>query len=304
MTPRLQRATLPLAVAALLTASLAACATSGTPTGAGTSPRAASTAGSGPSATDASSRMVSNGGHRLAFHVTPGRLPAIVLDAGGGLDSSYWKDLVPVLAKKTGHEIIAYDRAGLGDSDEVPGPWKVEDAVSDLAAGLTAVGAAHNAILVSHSEAGEIATYFVRSHPGWVTSAVLVDASLPEFYTDSEIARVVAANKDQIAALASQPSTKQNRQLLSIAQDYAPMHHAYHETSWPSDIPTVVIASAKTPFETSPPDAQLWRDAQASFAGAAPNRHLIVADNSSHDVPLDRPDVVVTAIQELIDQAH
>jgi pimeloyl-ACP methyl ester carboxylesterase len=244
--------------------------------------------------------MISNNGHNLAFYVTPGHLPAIVLDAGGGLDSSYWKDLVPVLSKKTGSEIITYDRAGMGASDEVPGPWKVDNAVSDLQAGLTALGATHNVILVSHSEAGEIATYFVRSHPQWVTGAVLVDASLPDFYTDSEIARVVAANKDQIAALASQPSTKQTRQLLSVAEDYAPMHHAYHQVSWPQNVPATVIVSAKTPFETSPQDAQLWRDAQASFASAAPNRQLIVADGSSHDIPLDRPDVVIKAIDDML----
>jgi pimeloyl-ACP methyl ester carboxylesterase len=62
--------------------------------------------------------------------------------------------------------------------------------------------------------------------------------------------------------------------------------------------------SAKTPFETSPQDAQLWRDAKASFAGAAVNRRLIVADNSSHHIRLDRPDVVIGAIQEFIDKAR
>jgi len=285
MTRRL-RVTAWFAVAALVPATLAACASTPPATG--------------PSAAGPSLHLVSNGGHRLAFHVTPGHQPVIVLDAGGGMDSSYWKDLVPVLAERTGSEIVTYDRAGLGASDEVPGPWKVDDAVADLAAGLTALGATHDVVLVSHSEAGEIATYVVRDHPHWVRDAVLVDASLPDFYTDSEIARIVAANKDQIAALASQPPTRQNQQLLSIAQEYAPMHHAYHQISWPRDIPAIVIASGKTPFEDSPQDARLWRDAQASFAHAAPNRRLVVAAGTSHDIPLDRPDVVVTAVRDAI----
>ena len=37
-----------------------------------------------------STRDVVVHGHHLAFHVLPGRLPALVLDAGGGADSSYW----------------------------------------------------------------------------------------------------------------------------------------------------------------------------------------------------------------------
>ncbi|SEP54125.1 Pimeloyl-ACP methyl ester carboxylesterase [Amycolatopsis saalfeldensis] len=245
--------------------------------------------------------MVRNGGHNLAFHVTPGHNPAIVLDAGGGADSSYWKDIVPVLAKDTGSTIITYDRAGMGASDEVPGPWKVEDAVSDLEAGLTQLGATHDVVLVSHSLAGEIATYFVNKDPQWVAGSVLVDASLPNFYTDSEIAKIEAANNAQMAELQKQPSTKQTRQLLAVAASYGAMHRAYHQVSWPDTVPATVIRSSKTPFDT-PDDAQLWRDAEAQFAAAAPNRTVIVADNSSHDIPLDRPDVVLKAIDEMAKQ--
>ncbi|MFJ2581493.1 alpha/beta fold hydrolase [Kitasatospora aureofaciens] len=177
MTPRplprrSRRSALLLAATTLALGTATACEASHAPSAAGSpgaaAPSAASssTAGQAPTA-GSDARTVSNNGHRLAFHVTPGHLPAIVLDAGGGQDSSYWKDLVPALAKETGSEIITYDRSGLGASAEVAGPWRVDNAVSDLAAVLTAAGATHNVVLASHSEAGEIATYFVRSHPGW-----------------------------------------------------------------------------------------------------------------------------------------
>ncbi|HEX4223546.1 MAG TPA: alpha/beta hydrolase [Pseudonocardiaceae bacterium] len=244
--------------------------------------------------------MINNSGHELAFYVSPGKLPAIVLDSGGGLDASYWNKVVGPLARDTGSEIITYDRAGLGASAEVPGPWNVANAVSDLAVGLTQLGVTHDVVLVSHSEAGEIATYFVRDHPGVVSGAVLVDASLPEFYTDDEIARVEAAEAPQIAALRQAPSTKANRQLLAVAADYVPMHKAYHQLSWPANVPVIVIASARTPFPDSPQDARLWRDAQAKFAQGATNRQLVVAEGSSHDVPIDRPDVVLDAAQGMV----
>jgi pimeloyl-ACP methyl ester carboxylesterase len=244
--------------------------------------------------------MVTNNGHKLAFYVTPGHLPAIVLDSGGGQDASYWKNLVPALSKNAGSEIITYDRAGMGASDEVPGPWRVQDAVCDLSAGLTALGVTHDVVLVSHSEAGEIATNFVNEHPGWISGAVLVDASLPDFYTDTEIDKIVAVNQGEIAALANQPPTPQTRQLLAVAQNYGPAHQAYHKLSWPQDVPATVIVSAKTPFDTSPLDAQLWRDAQAAFAAKAPNRQLITAAGSSHDVPIDRPDLVIQAVDAMV----
>jgi pimeloyl-ACP methyl ester carboxylesterase len=248
--------------------------------------------------TDPILRMISNGDHKLAFHVTPGKLPAIVLDAGGGADSSYWKELAPTLARETGSEIISYDRAGMGASDEVPGPWKVEDAVSDLETGLKELGATKDVMLVSHSLAGEVATYFVNKNPNWVTGAVLVDASLPNLYTDGVVSALEAANQAQVAELEKQPSTKQTRQLQALATNYGPMHRAYHKVSWPDNVPATVIVSSKTPFET-PGEAQLWRDAQAQFAGASPNRSLVVAENSSHEIPLDRPDVVINAVNDL-----
>ncbi|MFC0435774.1 alpha/beta fold hydrolase [Kutzneria buriramensis] len=287
-----------LAAGTVLLGSLAACDADSVSPPATASSTAPSTTGSPAAAPDPTLRTVSNNGHKLAFHLTPGHLPAIVLDAGGGLDSSYWRDIAPKLAHDTGAEIITYDRAGSGASDEVSGPWKAQDAVSDLEAGLTQLGATHDVILVSHSLAGEIATCFVNKNPHWVTGAVLVDASLPDLYTDAEVARIEAANQEQVDELKKQPSTKQTRQLLAVASDYGDVHRAYHQLSWPTSIPATVIVSAKTPFDT-PDDAQLWRDAQAHFAAAAPNRNLVVAQNSSHDIPVDRPDVVITAAEDM-----
>jgi pimeloyl-ACP methyl ester carboxylesterase len=85
-----------------------------------------------------------------------------------------------------------------------------------------------------------------------------------------------------------------------VAADYVPMHAAYHQRNWPSNVPAIVIVSAATPFPDSPEDAQRWRDAQASFAAAASNRRLVVAEASSHDVPVERPDVVLDAVQGMV----
>ncbi len=290
---------------AALVATLAACghsagSTTSHPASAETAAPTAGQAASGPSST---LHMITSQGHRLAFHVTPGHLPAIVLDAGGGLDSSYWKNIVPVLAQKTGSEIITYDREGMGESDPVPGPWKVQNAVSDLEAGLTDLGATHDVILVSHSEAGEIATYITRQHPGQFAGAVLVDASLPQFSTDTEIARVAAATQAQVTAIQAMKDTsvtKADRQLLAVAADYVTDQRAYHQISWPAGVPAIVIVSSQTPFPTSAPDAQAWRTAQAQFAEAAPNRRLVTAADSSHDIPLDRPDIVEAQIEAMV----
>ncbi|WP_329456994.1 alpha/beta fold hydrolase [Streptomyces sp. NBC_01497] len=270
-----------------------------TPSSASAPRTASAVPASGHQAGSSTLHMIKNHGHRLAFHVTSGHLPAIVLDAGGGNDSSYWKDLVPKLSAATGSEIITYDRAGMGDSDPVPGPWNVHAATDDLAAGLHQLGLNRDVILASHSEAGEIATYFARSHPTMVSGAVLIDASLPELYTDSEIARIVAATQPALAAAEADPSTQANRQLIATAESYVPMHKAYHHVTWPDSVPATVMVSEKTPFDGSPQDAQLWRDAATEFAHAGPHRTLVTAAGSSHDIPIDRPGLVLGEIEKM-----
>ncbi|OIH94174.1 MULTISPECIES: alpha/beta fold hydrolase [unclassified Curtobacterium] len=267
---------------------------------------AAPSSNSTPSAhtTSAGLHMVKNDGHQLAFHVTTGTLPAIVLDAGGGNDSSYWNNLVPILSKRTGAEIITYDRSGMGRSEAVPGAFSVTEAASDLHVGLTKLGAAGDAVLVSHSEAGEVAVNLVQQHPKDITGAVLVDASLPQFYTPTETARVVAANAPVVAAAKAQPTqTQATKQLIALAENYGPDHAAYHKLAWPKSIPATVIVSATTPFDTAS-DAALWRKAASAFAAAGPDRRLVTAAHSSHDIPHDRPGLIADEITRMVKDGH
>jgi pimeloyl-ACP methyl ester carboxylesterase len=244
-------------------------------------------------------QMIPRDGHNIAFHIHQGSLPVIVLDAGGGLDASYWNSLVPELARRTGCKIIAYDRAGFGRSDEVPGPWSVLSATDDLANGLQTLGATHDVILVSHSLAGEIATYLARLHPQWFSGAVLVDANVPEFFTDNAIDRATAAYAPIIAATKAAPPSQAGRQLLALSQSFRETSQAFHRLTWPASVPAIVIVSERTPFEAAE-DAQWWREAHQQFVNGASNRKLVVADRSSHDVAYDRPDVIIRAVAELV----
>lgn len=248
----------------------------------------------------AGQHMMESGGHRVAFYVTPGRLPAIVLDSGGGEDHTQWDAIVPQLAKATGSEIITYDRAGLGNSDEVKGAWDGRAAASDLQAGLRGLGVTRDVVLVSHSQAGEVATYFALANPGVLAGEVLVDANVPQFFTDSEIQRLVAATAPQIEALKKRPSTKANRQLIATSENFGPTHQAYHEVSWPDAVPVAYLASEKTPFDGSPEDAQRWRDAAAAFVKAGPGRTLVTVPRSSHEIPHDKPQAVVDEIEKMV----
>ena len=249
---------------------------------------------------EATLHMIDNGGHSLAFYVTQGTGPTIVLDSGGGEDSTYWESLVPELHAATGATVITYDRSGLGKSDVVPGPWQVESAVSDLEAGLEELGVTQDVTLVSHSQAGQIATYLAQDNPTLLSGAVLVDANLPPFFTDEQIARLVAFSQPQLEAAKEDPDNPQNRQLLSTAESFVETSAAFHQAAWPDAVPATVIVSEKTPLDGSPEDAQRWRDAAALFVAAGPHRTLVTAEGSSHDVLKDRPELVLKKVETMV----
>jgi pimeloyl-ACP methyl ester carboxylesterase len=246
----------------------------------------------------AATHLIDVDGHKIAFHVTPGKGPTIVLAAGGGNDSSYWDAFVPELSKRTGSKIITYDRAGLGASDEVSGPWNVHGATRDLAVGLEKLHATDGVILVSHSLAGEIATYLVGQHPKWFVGGVLVDSNVPDFYTDAAIAKAESMYAPIIAATKVAPPSKPGRELLALSESFVETSREFHSATWPASVPVVVIVAERPPFE-DPADVQWWKDAHAQFAKRAPNRRLVDATNSSHDVVRDRPDVVLKAIVDV-----
>lgn len=248
--------------------------------------------------------MIENDGHRLAFYVMRGDSSTIVLDSGGGESSSQWRDIVPRLHAATRATVITYDRAGLGKSDVVPGPWKVESAVGDLKAGLKQLGVTKDVILVSHSQGGEIANHLAQDNPEMLSGAVLVDANLPQFFTDEQIPRLVAAGRPAVDAAKKDPAKPENRQLIATAEGFAAAHRAFHEVTWPGSVPVTVIVSEKTPFDGSPVDARRWRDAAASFVQAAPNRKLVTAEGTSHDVPAERPDLVLQEIEDMFAAQH
>lgn len=251
------------------------------------------------------SHVVTHNGHDLVFHVIDGRKPAIVLDAGGGEDSSEWSELAPKLATETGSMVISYDRAGEGESDEVPGPWNAADAASDLEAGLAELNVNKPYVLVAHSLSGEIATDIALTHPDHIAGAVLIDASLPNFYTDSQIDRIVAANEEKLEdARKQQSQSREARQFIAHAMNYGPTHRAYHQLTWPHSVPATVITSSETPFSATRGDGAAWTQAQQQFAKAAPNRQLILADPSSHEIPRDRPEIVLQAIANAVESAE
>ena len=112
------------------------------------------------------------GGHRIRY-VRAGAGPALVLIHGFGSSLYTWKDVIPALA--AGHDVVALDLPGFGQSDQ-PTDLSFEDlprAVLGLMDGL----GIDRAAVVGNSMGGATAVALAAGEPGRVTALVLIDAA-------------------------------------------------------------------------------------------------------------------------------
>ena len=246
----------------------------------------------------AQTRLIDVGGRRVAFHVIPGRPPAVVFEAGGGMDGSAWDPVLSTIHRDTGAELITFDRAGFGDSDEDTRPVRLQHEVDDLKAGLSALGAKHNIVLVAHSFGGEVAFPFINQNPGWVARAVLVDGTVPSFCTDEETARMVTTFPKDM-----ERTDKQGRTWNAFFAAFPAMQHGFHTMQWPDNVPATVVVSEHPPFGT-PAENAAWIEDHVDFAHATANRTVVTATGSGHIIMADRPDLVSQAVVAAVEQVR
>ncbi|WP_319825422.1 alpha/beta hydrolase [Thalassovita sp.] len=132
--------------------------------------------------------FVSVGGARLEYACwgpAPEQAPTIVLLHEGLGCVALWRDFPAKLAAATGWGVIAYSRAGYGQSDGKPLPWPVhymtDEAVSVLPHLLDAIGF-RTGVLMGHSDGATIASIYCGSVEDFRVRGLVVMA--PHFFTE------------------------------------------------------------------------------------------------------------------------
>jgi len=104
--------------------------------------------------------------------------PTVILEQGMGSFSSNWYWVQSELAADT--RVVAYDRAGLGWSDPLPGGQDAYESAADLHLALEKSEIPGPYIVAGHSYGGLVVRAFADLFPGEVVGMVLVDASHPD----------------------------------------------------------------------------------------------------------------------------
>lgn len=242
--------------------------------------------------------MVRVGNHRLHFRVgesgTPdASKPVIVLESGGGLFSTQWSDLQPELVARTGTTVVAYDRAGFGESDLPDSEYDIGREVSELHGALVELGFANRSmILVAHSYGALLAQIYANRWPQTVTGMVLLDPNSP--------AAMLALGQDSgIRPPMENPQTKRQRAFARIdSTGWKPFADVYL-APLPIDVPVMVLSSEKDLFP-SPRANDVFRISHQLLARSVSSGRVVVAMGCGHNIPVDCPDLVLEAVKELL----
>jgi pimeloyl-ACP methyl ester carboxylesterase len=239
--------------------------------------------------------LVDVGGRRLYVECTGSGSPTVVLEAGLGLSSDSWTGVLPEIGRTT--RVCAYDRAGLGASDPVPGVRDASDDVRDLERLLARGPIPSPYVLVGHSYGGFLVRLFARAHPEQVAGVVFVDASGYD------------ATRRQLAIWPRSQAPALRRDWAKPVQygvDLKRSEALESELRRLGDTPVVAITGARTWTESGLPPRlaralqRLWRVLHDELAGLSTEHIHVLALRSNHFVMEAQPEVVVDGVRAVV----
>ena len=233
--------------------------------------------------------------------------PTVIFESGLGGDAGQWGDVLHQLGGSI--RACAYDRAGSGSSQPATVGRTTEDQVADLRALLVAAKVPPPYVLVGYSVGGWNVMVHADRHPADVVGAVMVDVRPPAASrqwlealpprSSAETAAIKAA-REEGTAFETDPTL--NPEGLRLA-DSAAQAIATRDLG---DKPLVVLAAADTSALSEGFDPTLggkmvgiWWDLQDELASRSTRGRLVKVENSSHEMPFERPDAIADAIREV-----
>lgn len=250
-------------------------------------------------------RLVDVGGGRR-LHVACAGMnveggPTVLLEAGAGHDGSTWDRVRPEVAKFA--RVCAYDRAGLGRSDQVGAPRTVVALTEDLHALVARAKLSGPYVLVGHSLGGILARLYASYYPAEVAGMVLVD-SAHEDETDRALALIPRDTlKEMLKQLRPEDLVPRSNERV----DGCSIRTLMNAFDWRADLPLVVLTQGR-PYgpdmvavpSIAPQAYQLHLAMQRDLVSRSPRGRQVIAEKSGHLIHHDQPELVVNAIREVV----
>jgi pimeloyl-ACP methyl ester carboxylesterase len=239
------------------------------------------------------------GGCNLYFSVIKGSETLLVLEVGGGTDSTFWGSFPMELARATGGTVVTYDRAGFGKSDLPDTPYNMIEEVDWFMAGMRQLGLAEGMILSGHSYGGWLIRLSASRYPEAVRGLVFIDPFSAEFVDLLGVEYIDTHPFFTFPEFDTGELTKNQRGgMRMLAAGVGPKAEILRGTTLPN-VPARIITAGR-PWWQTPEEDRAWRKAHEQMTVSIPGAELIVAEESDHLIPEKQPGVIIAALKEVI----
>ena len=217
----------------------------------------------------------------IGFEVIGTAGPPVAFLAGRGTPGSVFR---PIADRLSGcARVLLYDRPGTGESGPAPTVETADGVARRLARLLEHAGLEGLTVLVGHSMGGLYAQAFARTLPERTAAVVLLDAASP-FEPPGVFVSLIEPEPGSAGA-AEEAGFEESVVAMLKGPPFP-------------DVPLIVVAATD---QGGPADLQaLWLEVQATIAAQAP-RSVLQRVASGHDIHLERPDVVLSAIRSAME---
>jgi pimeloyl-ACP methyl ester carboxylesterase len=277
-------------------------------------------------------KLVDVQGRKMHIDCMGEGMPTVVLDSGLGDSFISWRKVQPEIAKFV--RVCSYDRAGLGYSDASPGSRDSKAIATELHELLQEASIAPPYIMVGHSMAGYDVRVYASLYRSEVAGMVLVDASHPdqenrfppelknmagswereaeflEYSMPFGIPRLLGLCDEDIRQRAAECNWHSAREGLAEMRAMPTSAAEAGATGSLGDLPLAVLShDPDKPSSELPPDLakttnDAWEKMQEELAHLSSRGTQSIAKNSAHYIQIDRPELVIDAIHNIVNQAR
>jgi pimeloyl-ACP methyl ester carboxylesterase len=284
-------------------------------------------------------QLVEMGGYTMHINCMGQGSPTVILEAGKGDFSLTWAYVQPEIAETT--HVCSYDRAGYGWSEPSPYSRTASAEVEELHRLLVNANIQGPYVLVGHSLGGMLVRMYAHEYPDEVVGMVLVDSlheelplRLPEIIDKGnqiairQLRTLTVLSSTGIMTLAPQSIPNfglpddayvQYQAIMATTgffgtsgaetaaeRDSVTGAHALQMTSF-GDMPLIVLSRGRWEPFTFFSDAENqqywdgWQATQSELVSLSSEGKQVIAEQSGHFIQLDQPDLVIDAIQEVVE---
>lgn len=240
------------------------------------------------------------GVQRIAYVQAGTGRPAVVLQSGLGDGKAVWAGVIARAAPAMA--LFAYDRPGYGQSGSVPaagaGPAPRDPCTvaRELHETLRAAGVAPPYVLVGHSIGGLYQYAFAKLYPAEVAAVLLLDPTHPEHW--ARMQREAPAAAGLASAMRSTAFAPAMR--AEFDDQALPACMTALKAAPATSMPVRLLVRSHFGIGETEAFQALVRRLEADWPALLPGATRRQVAGAGHDIPTDRPDVVVEELHALV----